>query len=137
MYVQEVYEPFLSEGTISLLHDKSIERPIRILRDSGASKSLILAEAIPLSEKSSTGKSVLIKGVECGLVTVPLHQVNLQSDLVPGTVTVGARPSLPIEGMHLILGNNLAGDKVVVNPVMIEKPEVTATIDQIEDEIHD
>ena len=136
-FVQEVYEPFLSEGTISLLHDKSITKPIRILRDTGASQSLILAETIPLSEKSHSGKSVLIQGVECGLVTVPLHQVNLKSDLVSGTVTVGARPSLPIEGVHLILGNDLAGDKVVVNPVMTEKPEVTITIDPIEEEIPD
>ena len=136
-FIQEVYEPFLSEGTVSLLHDTSITKPIRILRDTGASQSLILAETIPLSEKSHSGKSVLIQGVECGLVTVPLHQVNLKSDLVSGTVTVGARPSLPIEGVHLILGNDLAGDKVVVNPVMTEKPEVTTTIDPIEDEIPD
>ena len=136
-FIQEVYEPFLSEGTISLLHDKSITKPIRILRDTCASQSLILAEAISLSERSHSGKSVLIQGVECGLVTVPLHQVNLKSDLVSGTVTVGARPSLPIEGVHLILGNDLAGDKVVVNPVMTEKPEVTTTIDPIEDEIPD
>ena len=136
-FIQEVYEPFLSEGTVSLLHDKSITKPIRILRDTGASQSLILAEAIPLSERSHSGKSVLIQGVECGLVTVPLHQVNLKSDLVSGTVTVGARPSLPIEGVHLILGNDLAGDKVVVNPVMTEKPEVTTTIDPIEEEIPD
>ena len=86
-FIQEVYEPFLSEGTVSLLHDKSITKPIRILRDTGASQSLILAEAIPLSEKSHSGKSVLIQGVECGLVTVPLHHVNLKSDLVSGTVT--------------------------------------------------
>ena len=136
-FIQEVYEPFLSEGTVSLLHDKSITKPIRILRDTGASQSLILTEAIPLSEKSHSGKSVLIQGVECGLVTVPLHQVNLKSDLVSGTVTVGARPSLPIEGVHLILGNDLAGDKVVVNPVMTEKPEVITTIDPIEEEIPD
>ena len=136
-FIQEVYEPFLSEGTVSLLYDKSITKPIRILRDTGASQSLILAEAIPLSEKSHSGKSVLIQGVECCLVTVPLHPVNLKSDLVSGPVTVGARPSLPIEGVHLILGNDLAGDKVVVNPVMTEKPEVTTTIDPIEEEIPD
>ena len=39
--------------------------------------------------------------------------------------------------MHLILGNDLADDKVVVNPVMTEKPEVTTTIDPIEEEIPD
>ena len=39
--------------------------------------------------------------------------------------------------MHLILGNDLAGYKVVVNPVMTENPMVTATIDPIEEEIPD
>ena len=95
-FVEEVYEPFLSEGAISLLHDTSITKPIRILRDTGASQSLILAEAIPLSEKSHSGKSVLIQGVECGLVIVPLHQVSLKSDLVSGTVTVGACTPSPL-----------------------------------------
>ena len=51
-FIQEVYEPFLSEGTISLLHDKSITKPIRILRDTGASQSLILADAIPFCQRS-------------------------------------------------------------------------------------
>lgn len=32
------------------------------------------------------------------------------------------QPSLPFERVHLILGNDLAGDKVVVNGVVTEKP---------------
>ena len=96
-----------------------------------------MAEAIPLFEKSSSGESVLVQGVECGLVTLSLHQDNLQSDLVSATVTVGARPTLPTEGVHLILGNDLEEEKVDVNRVMIEKHEVTAIVDQIEDEIPD
>ena len=67
-----------------------LQKPIRVLRDTGASQSLILAEAIPLSEKLSSSKSVLIQGLECGLVTIPLHQVNLKSYLASGPVTVGA-----------------------------------------------
>ena len=68
-----------------------LQKPIRVLRDTGASQSFLqLAEAIPLSEKLSSSKSGLIQGLECGLVTVPLHQVNLQSDLASGPVTVGA-----------------------------------------------
>ena len=69
-----------------------------------------------MSEKPSSDKSVLVQGVECGLVTVSLHQDNPQSDLVSAIVTVGARPSLPIEGVHLILDSDLAGDKVDVSP---------------------
>ena len=32
------------------------------------------------------------------------------------------RPSLPIEGISLILGNDLAGEKVTVVPKVVEKP---------------
>ena len=38
-----------------------------------------------------------------------------ESNLVTGPVKVGIQPSLPFEGVLLILGNDLAGDKVVVN----------------------
>ena len=32
------------------------------------------------------------------------------------------RPCLPVEGISLILGNNLAGEKVMVDPRVVEKP---------------
>ena len=32
------------------------------------------------------------------------------------------RPSLPIEGISLILGNDLAGERVMVDPRVVEKP---------------
>ena len=50
-----------------------------------------------------------------------VHVVYLKSSLVSGPVKVGIRSSLPFEGEHLILGNKLAGNKVVVNPVVTEK----------------
>ena len=31
------------------------------------------------------------------------------------------RPSLPVEGISLILGNDLAGEKVMVDPRVVEK----------------
>ena len=49
--------------------------PIKILRDTGASQSLILADILPFSEKTFFGTSVLIEGVECGTVNIPLHHV--------------------------------------------------------------
>ena len=104
---------------MSLNSDFAQSTPIKILRDTGASQSLILADTLPFSEKSSSGTSVLIQGVECGFVNVPLHNIYLSSDLVKGPVAVGIRPSLPFKGIHLLLGNDLAGDKVVVNPLLI------------------
>ena len=48
--------------------------------------------------------------------------VYVKSSLIYRPVKVGIRLSLPFEAVHLILGNDLAGDKVVVNPVLTGKP---------------
>ena len=90
---------------------------------------------MPFSEKTSSGTSVLTQGVECGTVNIPLHHVNLSSDLVTGLVVIGIKPSLPIKGVHLLLGNDLAGDKVVVNPLVTYTPNIGQTDDPIEQEI--
>ena len=135
--VMEIYEPFLSDGSMSLNSDFAQSTPIKILRDTGASQSLILADTLPFSEKTFSGTSVLIQGVECGFINVPLHNIYLSSDLVTGLVAVGIRPSLPFKGVHLLLGNNLAGDKVVVDPLLTSTPCVDQQPDPIEQEIPD
>ena len=122
---------------MSLNSDYAQSTPIKILRDTRASQSLILADTLPLSEKTSSGTSVLIQGVECGFVNVPLHNIYLSSDLVTGLVAVGIRPSLPLKGVYLLLGNDLAGDKVVVNPLLTTIPCLGQPPDPIEQEIPD
>ena len=135
--VMEIYEPFLSDGFVSLNSDFAQSTPITILRDTGASQSLILADTLPFSEKTSSGTSVLIQGVECGFVNVPLHNIYLSSDLVNGPVAVGIRQTLPFKGVHLLLGNDLAGDKVVVNPLVTDTPCIDQSADPIEQELPD
>ena len=135
--VMEIYEPFLSDGFVSLNSDFAQSTPIAILRDTGASQSLILADTLPFSEKTSSGTSVLIQGVECGFVNVPLHNIYLSSDLVKGPVAVGIRQTLPFKDVHLLLGNDLAGDKVVVNPLVTDTPCMDQSPDPIEQEIPD
>ena len=61
----------------------------------------------------------------------------LSSDLVTGLVVIGITPSLPFKGVHLLLGNDLAGDKVVVNPLVTDTPNIGQTDDPIEQEIPD
>ena len=133
----EIFEPFMLNGFVSLSGDNCPPTPIKILRDTGASQSLILADILPFSDKTSSGTSVLIQGVECGTVNIPLHHVNLSSDLVTGLVVIGITPSLPFKGVHLLLGNDLAGDKVVVNPLVTDTPNIAQTEDPIEQEIPD
>ena len=135
--VMEIYEPFLSDGFVSLNGDYAQSTPIKILRDTGASQTLILEDTLPFSEKTSSGTSVLIQDVECGFVNVPLHNIYLSSDLVTGLVAVGIQPSLPFKCVHLLLGNDLAGDKVVVNPLLTTIPCLDQPPDPIEQEIPD
>ena len=57
-----------------------------------------------------------------GVLEVPLHEVNIKSSLINGNIVTGMSPSLPVEGISLILGNDLAGEKVMVDPRVVEKP---------------
>ena len=52
-------------------------------------------------------------------------------------MVIGIKPSLPFKGVHLLLGNDLAGDKVVVNPLVTDAPNIGQTDDPIEQEIPD
>ena len=63
-YVMKSFQPFIFDGCVSLADDSSTSTPIRILRDTGSSQSLMLAETSPFSSSSYTGAHVLIQGVE-------------------------------------------------------------------------
>nr|XP_055071458.1 uncharacterized protein LOC129451930 [Misgurnus anguillicaudatus] len=119
------FAPFITQGFVSLT--KSEEKvPVKILRDTGSSESFILQSVLPFSEVSSEGRDVLIKGIGLNTLSVPLHRVNLTSELVCGEVTLGVRPSLPVDGVMVILGNNLAGGRVwrevIPPPVVVPTP---------------
>ena len=61
----------------------------------------------------------------------------MSSDFVTGFVVIGIKPSIPFKSVHLLLGNDLAGDKVVVNPLVTDTPNIGQTDDPIEQEIPD
>ena len=117
----ENYKPFIS-GVVSLVGDENSSQKVKILRDTGATQSLMLDSVLPLIENSFTGANVLISGVEMGVLEVPLHEVNIKSSLINGNIVIGMRPSLSVEGISLILGNDLAGERLMVDPRVVEKP---------------
>ena len=127
----ENYKPFISEGVVSLVGDENSSHKVKILRDTGATQSLMLDSVLPLTENSFTGANVLISGVEMGVLEVPLHEVNIKSSLINGNIVIGMRPSLPVEGISLILGNDLAGEKVMVDPRVVEKPRDDETTERL------
>ena len=65
---------FVSEGFLSL-ESSSSQVPIKILRDTGATQSLLLEGVLSVSVITSTGVSVIAQGIEGGCVNVPLHEV--------------------------------------------------------------
>lgn len=125
---QTDYTPFITEGLVSL-PGQLYGVPIRILRDTGAAQSFLLAGVVPLSDHTTTGTHVLVRGFEMTPVHVPLHQVHLTSKLVTGNVIVGVRSFLPVPGVSFILGNDLAegnvwgGSDVVSLPIVMTVPE--------------
>ena len=69
---------------------------------------------MPLNEGTSTGESVIAQGTEGGRVNIHLGKVNIVLDLVTGSVVVDTRPTVPIKGVSLLLGIDLAGGKVLL-----------------------
>ncbi|KAK0145216.1 Retrovirus-related Pol polyprotein from transposon 412 [Merluccius polli] len=105
------YHPFVSNGFVSLEgSDKKV--PVNILRDSGALDSFILESVLPFSSDSDTGGWTVVKGMGLNVLTVPIHNVSLSSNLVKGEVSLGVCPELPVEGIQVILGNDLVGAQV-------------------------
>lgn len=109
---------------------------VKILRDAGAALTLLLESVLSLSEQTFTGRSVLIQGVELGVINVPLHRICLKSDLITGPVTVGVPPTLPVPCVSLLLGNDIAGGKVVPDPIVCEKVKSNATLDDQDDDLY-
>uniref|UniRef100_A0A672PHY8 CCHC-type domain-containing protein n=1 Tax=Sinocyclocheilus grahami TaxID=75366 RepID=A0A672PHY8_SINGR len=116
------YKPFVMTGFVSLSGKEEDRREISILRDTGAMQSIMVSDILPFSDESYCGSNILVRGIEMQVVPVPLHRVHLDSTLVSGFVRVGIRRSLPMKGITFILGNDLAGGKVVPAPEVTDVP---------------
>ncbi|KAI2665733.1 Transposon Ty3-G Gag-Pol polyprotein [Labeo rohita] len=121
------FAPFLMKGLISVMCERQDQKKVQILRDTDAAQSFVISGALLLSEKSYCGAIVLVQGFEMGVVSVPLHLMHLQCDLDTGFVKVGVCPSLPVRGV--ILGNDLAGGKVMPILEVLDKPAVSSAPD--------
>ncbi len=92
------------------------------LRDTGSAESFILKDALPFSDASYTGANVLVRGIEMGCVSVPLHVVEIKSDLATGVFQLGVCKKLPVDNVSFILGHDIAGGNVFPRPVVISEP---------------
>ena len=60
----------------------------------------------------------------CCLSRVPLHRINLSSNIVNGPVIVGVKPTLPVKGVSLLLGNDIASGKDILSPIVSDTSEL-------------
>lgn len=127
---QSLFKPFIFEGSISK-SEETEAFPVSILRDTIASKSIVLKGAIPFLEESYTGDSAVVRGF-AGTVIVPLCHIYLQSKLLSKSVIVGVQDSLPVEGATFFMANDIAGDLVVPDPVVGAKPLMSSPTVEVE-----
>ena len=119
----EEFKPFLSEGRVQLLGTNGGPVRVAMLRDTGAAQSLIVEASLP-ADFQVTDECVLIGGFPDSLVTCPLLQVYLDSELIKGCFKVAIVQSLPIEGVDMILANDIAKGRVVTEPLLVSKPRI-------------
>lgn len=129
--VDSVYQPFLLEGFVSFSGQQDDQAEVRVLRDTGAARSFIRGDVLPFSEKSYLGSSILVQGISMEVLKVPLHRVYLKTELVEGFVDVGVRPALPVPGIEFILGNDLAGGRVLPVLEVLDKPVLTSVTEEL------
>ena len=126
--IDKGYQPFVSLGVVSVNESGPI--PVAVLRDTGASQSLMLSSVLELNDDSFTGDYVICKGIEGKAVSIPLHSIHLKSDLVTGQVKVGLISELPMKGITFLLGNDLAGGEVIPSACLTSHPKIGKEIDR-------
>lgn len=104
------YSAFTSDGVVSLPGQRDVS--VKILRGTGATHSLVRESMLPFSSESNSGECILMREMRMTIIPAPVHKLKHTCGLVSGEVKVGVHPALPVEGVDLILGNDLAGNKV-------------------------
>nr|XP_054592949.1 uncharacterized protein LOC129159780 [Nothobranchius furzeri] len=117
------FAPFILSGEISLTPGDADKQNVRILRDTGASQTLILSSALPFSASSSRGYAVLLQGIEMKSLPAQVHRVHLECQLVSGCFDVAICDHLPVNGVDVLLGNDVAGGKVLPLLEVVPQPQ--------------
>ncbi|XP_043968384.1 uncharacterized protein LOC122828679 isoform X1 [Gambusia affinis] len=121
--------PFVTQGLVSLTGDPKDGRQVKILRDTGGSQTIIREGILSLPVMSSCQSRVVVQGIGMTFVSAPLHNIHLDSSLVSGFCRVAVLPTLPIKGIDLILGNDLAGGKVLPVPEVLDTPDTSVVFE--------
>ena len=107
--IDKSYRPWTKKGMIRGPHGGPVE--VSILRDTGASQSLLLRNKLPKRVIEATRETVMIEGIGGKRVKIPLCKITLKSQWKNGPMKVGVVDKLPMKGISLILGNEVRTKK--------------------------
>ncbi len=93
---------------------------------------MILRDVLSFNIKSAQGSVVVVKGFGGGFLSMSLHNIHLQYDLVSGNIVVALCSHIPIDGVSFILGNDLAFGRVQVVSKGSSTPFKTDSPDELE-----
>lgn len=102
------------------------------LGDTGAKQTLLRKGVVELPTSTFIGHFALERGVGGEYETVPLYRIYLRSELVSGYVDVAEVQTLPFNETDLVMGNDVAGKRVV--PDVSEKPLDSPELRHLEEE---
>ena len=102
---KKTYQPYVTKGSVTTAGGTH-RRRLDVLRDTGSSHSLIERKMLPNGDRSFTGKSIAIRGVENRFLVAPVHRVRLDSKWKSGIMEVAVVDRLPIQGVSFLLGND-------------------------------
>ena len=107
-----IFKPFIQLGQVSL-HPNSTPFDITILRDTAAAQTILVKNALPEVTTVFTGEKAVLTDLSQNQ-PYPLAKVYLKCPLKVGKVEVAVREQpLPVPGVQMLLGNDLAGELVV------------------------
>ena len=135
--VRDEYRPSVSVGSVSSVDSVSTSVPANILCDTGATQTLESKHTLHFDTSSATGDSVTVQTsgpAESGCISVPLHHVNLVSDIVSGSDVVGVMNTRPVEGVSTLSENDSAAGKVIAEPEVVKEPVTSAKTNMTEEE---
>ena len=135
--VRDEYRPSVPVVSVSSVDSVSTSMPVRILCDTRATQTLESKHTLHFDTSSATGESVTVQTsgpAESGCISVPLHHVNLVSDIVSGSDMVGVMSTRPVEGVSMLSENDSAGGKVIAKPEVVKKQVTSAKTNMTEEE---
>ncbi|XP_066962336.1 uncharacterized protein [Macrobrachium rosenbergii] len=116
------FGPCVSHGTVDFMNKLGSEEEVVILKDTGAAQTLLLESVVPPDVEICENEVVLLGGFPDSVVSCPLITVKLKCSIMEGEVKVAVVNNLPIAGIGLVLGNDLAKGKVGTDPLLICNP---------------